>query len=402
MVLEQTADLTRWRRETPGCQERIHLNNAGASLMPFSVLEATKGHLDLEARIGGYEAAEKQKEAIAGFYAELARLIGARRENIAFAGSATAAYAQALSSIAFERGDVILTTRDDYISNQLGFLSLQKRFGVDIVRVPNLKEGGVDLDAMVQLLDSKRPRLVAVTHVPTNSGLVQPIIEIGRACRERELLYLVDACQSLGQLPLDVEAIGCDFLSATGRKFLRGPRGTGLLFVSDRVLRGGYEPLFIDMHGATWTSPETYLPSPTAARFEDWEFPYALVLGFKEAARYASSIGVGRIAERATHLAARLRSDLREMPRVRVLDRGSPLCAIVTAAISGWEAEPFIAELAKRRVNGSISYRHFAILDFSDKNVEWALRLSPHYYNTEAELQTTVSALQEILEGPRS
>ncbi|MFN2634004.1 MAG: aminotransferase class V-fold PLP-dependent enzyme [Thermoanaerobaculia bacterium] len=394
-------DLERLRNDTPGCRTRIHLNNAGAGLMPRPVVEAMKAHLDLEAEIGGYEAAAEKKGAVGEFYVQMAKLIGTTVRNIAFAGSATAAYAQALSSIPFERGDQILTTRDDYISNQIAFLSLRKRFGVEVVRAPALAAGGVDVEGLIRSLDRRRPRLVAVTHIPTNSGLVQPVEEIGRACRERDLLYLVDACQSLGQLVIDVEEIGCDFLSATCRKFLRGPRGSGFLYVSDRILAGKLEPLFLDMRGAEWTSADTYAPSPTATRFEDWEFPYAIVLGCAEAARYATIVGMDRVAARSPELGRRLRSRLAAIPGVRVLDWGRQLCAIVTAAIPGWEATPFQAELNRRRINAAISLRNYAVLDFEEKDVEWAIRFSPHYYNTDEEIEAAAMAVEEILAARR-
>src|SRR5256885_158381 len=200
-------DLDRLRSETPGCAHRIHFNNAGAGLMPASVLEAMTQHLELEAELGGYEAAEARSEAVDDFYAATGQLLGCQARNIAFTPNATDAFARALSSIPFDRGDAILTTRDDYISNQIAFFSLRKRFGVDIVHAPNLPEGGVDADEMARLMRERRPRLVAATHIPTNSGLVQPVAQIGRQCRELELLYLVDACQSVGQYVLDVEQL---------------------------------------------------------------------------------------------------------------------------------------------------------------------------------------------------
>ena len=218
-------DVDGLRAETPGCAHRIHFNNAGAGLMPTPVLTAMVEHLELEARIGGYEAADARAAAVADFYDATGELLGCAASNVAFTANATDSFSRALSSIPFERGDTILTTEDDYISNQIAFLSLRKRFGVEVARMPTLPEGGADPDRAARLMDELRPRLVAVTHVPTSSGLVQPVAEIGRHCRARGVVYLVDACQSVGQLPLDVEAIGCDFLSATCRKFLRGPRG---------------------------------------------------------------------------------------------------------------------------------------------------------------------------------
>ncbi|MFD8543356.1 aminotransferase class V-fold PLP-dependent enzyme [Streptomyces sp. NPDC059649] len=389
-------DVAALRADTPGCRRVIHFNNAGCGLPALPVTDAMVGHLHLEARIGGYEASAARAAEIRGFYTEIAALINTTPDNIAFAGSATHAYANALSSIPFAPGDVILTTRDDFISNQIAFLSLRKRYGVRIVHAPNAPEGGVDVEAMAALMRTHRPRLVSATHVPTNSGLVTPVAEIGRHCRELDLLYLVDACQSVGQFVIDVAEIGCDLLTATCRKFLRGPRGSGFLYVSDRVLRAGYEPLFIDMHGARWTEPGGYRPVETAARFEEWEFPYATVLGSAAATRYARKVGIEAVEQRTPALAARLRSRLEPIPGVRVLDRGPRLAALVTFAVAGWQPQPFKAALDARGINSALSFREFAQFDFGDKDVDWCLRLSPHYYNTEEEVDHVADAVAEL------
>nr|WP_245594290.1 aminotransferase class V-fold PLP-dependent enzyme [Actinospica robiniae] len=374
----------------------IHFNNAGCGLLAAPVLTAVLDHVKLEASIGGYEAAAARTAAVREFYTETAALINAAPENIAFAGSATHAFGTALSAIAFKAGDVILATRNDFISNQIAFLSLQKRHGVRVVHAPDSPEGGVDVDAMATLMRSLRPRLVTATHIPTNSGLVQPVAQIGRHCRELDLLYLVDACQSVGQYPVDVEEIGCDLLTATCRKFLRGPRGSGFLFVSDRVLQAGYEPLFLDMHGALWIEPGRYRPAETAARFEEWEFPYATVLGCAAAARYARQVGMEAVARRSPALAARLRDRLGSISGVRVLDRGPQVGAIVTFCVEGWRPQPFKEAMDAHRITSALSFREFAQFDFADKNVEWCLRLSPHYYNTEAEVDEVASTVADL------
>ncbi|MGV9771004.1 aminotransferase class V-fold PLP-dependent enzyme [Streptosporangium sp. NPDC003464] len=393
---ESLLDVAALRADTPGCREVVHFNNAGCGLLAAPVLATMLDHLNLEARIGGYEASAARAEQVRGFYTEIAALTGCTPDNIAFAGSATHAYSTALSAIPFEAGDVILTTRNDFISNQIAFLSLRKRYGVRIVHAPDTPDGGVDVAAMAALMRSHRPRLVAATHIPTNSGLVQPVAEIGRHCRELDLLYLVDACQSVGQYPVDVAEIGCDLLTATCRKFLRGPRGSGFLYVSDRVLRAGYEPLFIDMHGSRWVEPGRYQPVESAARFEEWEFPYATVLGCAAAVRYARQVGVDAIARRSPALAARLRDRLAAVPGVRVLDRGPRLGALVTFAIEGWRPEPFKAALDARNINSALSFREFAQYDFGDKDVDWCLRLSPHYYNTEDEVEEVAAAVADL------
>jgi selenocysteine lyase/cysteine desulfurase len=390
-------DIQRLRAETPGCQERVHLNNAGSALMPAPVVRAIQDHIALESRIGGYEAAEARDDAVQAAYRSVADLIGAQSRNIAFTENATASFTQALSSIPLERGDVILTTRNDYASNQIQLLSLQARLGVQILRAPDRREGGVDTQAMAELIRRRRPKLVCVTHVPTNSGLIQDVHAIGSVCRDAGVLYLVDACQSIGQLPIDVAQVQCDFLSASARKYLRGPRGAGFLYVSDRVLDQGLEPLYIDMRGADWIAADHYRARPDARRFENWEFAWALVLATGEAARYAAAIGIEPIRRRVATLASRVRAGLGNIGQVRLLDRGSELCGIVSAAIAGHDPAALVSALRGRGINTSAQAREYAVIDYDEKQVTASLRISPHYYNTEEEIDLALSAIRELL-----
>ena len=391
-----TLDVDRLRRETPGTTRVNHLNNAGAGLMPDPVYRTIVEHLELESQIGGYEAADKRRDEIAAVYRSVGRLIGADARNIAVTENATASFIQALSAIAFKPGDVILTTQNDYASNQIMYLSLASRFGIELVRAPDHPSGGVDVSAVEELVHRRRPKLVAVTHIPTSSGLVQRVADIGTICRQQDTLYLVDACQSVGQMPLEVEHIGCDFLSATARKFLRGPRGLGFLYISDRALDAGLEPLFPDLHGADWIEADVFQPLPDARRFENWEFPFALVLGLGRAADYALDLGLEPIRHRSWALAASARDGLAEIDGVRVLDRGSEPCAIVTIATEGHDPASLVHSLRAQGINTSLSMRDYAILDFDDQGVEAAVRISPHYYNTEEEIEAVVAGVAEL------
>jgi len=262
-------ELDRWRRDTPGCRERIHLNNAGAGLMPRPVLDALPNHLAREATIGGYEAADEAEPLVRETYALVAQLVGAAPRNIALVENATVAFSQALSAFDFRPGDRIVTTRTDYPSNQLMYLSLARRAGVETVRADDLPEGGVDAESVRRLARDPRTRLVALSWVPTNSGLVQDARAVGEVCAELGVPYVVDACQTVGQMAVDVNALRCDFLAATGRKFLRGPRGIGFLYVSDRMLERGAFPLFLDMRGADWTDPDAFRLADGARSFEN-------------------------------------------------------------------------------------------------------------------------------------
>ena len=393
----ETDKLSAWRADTPGCLHRNHLNNAGAALMPTAVVDAITAHVNLEAEVGGYEAADVRAREIRGGYDALAEIIGAQSRNVAVVANATAGFVQALSSFDFEPGDLIVTTRCDYTSNQIQYLALAKRLGVQIAHANDLPEGGVDPQSVRELIAAKRPRLVAVSWIPTNSGLVQDVEAVGAVCEDAGVPYVVDACQAVGQIEIDVRRLRCDYLSATARKFMRGPRGIGFMYASDRALERGDHPLFVDMRGARWVAEGEYQVDATARRFEDWEFPYALVLGQAAAARYALDVGVGAARERAWGLAARLRAALGAIPGVRVLDRGATTCAIVTMTADGHHADTIVRALKERRINTVSSLREFGIYDFQQKGVETAVRLSPHYYNTEAEVDDAAAAVREIV-----
>lgn len=390
-------DLKKWRSDTPGCSHRMHLNNAGAALMPSPVIDAIHSYLDKEIRYGGYETADAAAEEITASYEAIAQLVGATPSTIAIVENATVAVAQALSAFDFKEGDTIITTNVDYSSNQIMLLNLAERFGVQIIRAHDLPEGGVDPDAVRILVRKHRPRLVLMSWVPTNSGLIQDAEAVGKICTAANIPFLLDACQAVGQLPVDVNKLNCDFLAATSRKFLRGPRGLGFLYVSDRVLEQGLHPLYLDTHGATWINADDFELEPGAKRFENWEFPYALLMGLGAAARYANAIGVETAGRRARDLATYTRKQLRQLVKVRVLDRGQEECAIVTAEIEGVDAGKLVEKLRKKKINTSAAKRHHGVIDMDAKNTETALRISPHYYNTTEEIDQTIDVLKSVI-----
>lgn len=387
-------NLKKIRQETPHCLTQIHLNNAGASLPPTVVTRAMTEYLEKEAEVGGYELSDLRQNALLAFYDEAAKLLNTKALNIALASSATDAYNKVLSAISFKSGDVILTTDDDYISNQIAFLSLQKRFGIEIVRGGNRPEGDLDLVHFKQLMLKHKPILVAVTHIPTNSGLIQPVEAVGEMCREQNIWYLVDACQSVGQISVDVQTIHCDFLTTTARKFLRGPRGIGFLYVSDKALTAGLHPLFLDMRGADWVGDNEYSLYPTARRFELWENASANVIGLAECLRYINQLNINEVEKINIQLGATMRQLLSKIEGVRVLDQGVRLGSIVTFAVENISAEAMKDILKKHHLNFSMSFRNFALLDYNKKKVDWAIRFSPHYYNTVAELEAAAKAVQ--------
>jgi selenocysteine lyase/cysteine desulfurase len=392
---ETTFDPERWRRDTPAAAAgRVHLNNAGASLMPEPVAAAVFEHLRLECQLGGYEAADAAQPAIAEAYRSVAVLVGAEPRNIAFVENATVAFQQALSTLDPGRGDVILTTNNDYVSNQLMYLSLRDRRGVEVLRAADLPGGGVDPDSVRRHVRKRRPALVSVTWVPTNSGLVQDVAAIGEICAEHDVPYIVDACQAVGQFPVDAAAVRCDFMAATARKFLRGPRGSGFLYASDRALERRAGPLHVDMRGADWAAPDRYQLGADARRFENWETAWALVLGTGAAAAYAARVGVDAAATYSASLAAYAREQIAALPGARVLDRGERRCSIVTVAFEDVDARSVMLELREQAINVSVTERGSAIIDMDEKGVASVLRLSPHYYNTRRDIDLAVGAIE--------
>ncbi|MFI9271078.1 aminotransferase class V-fold PLP-dependent enzyme [Kitasatospora sp. NPDC052896] len=392
-------DIDALREETPGCANRVHLNNAGAGLLSRRTLDAVVSHLRLEAAIGGYEAAARQTEAIGAIYANLAELLGGRADELALFDNSTHAWQAAFHSLALRPGDRVLTGRAEYGSNVLGYFQAARRSGAEIVVVPNDPSGQLDTAALAELIDA-RTRLVGVTHVPTGGGLVNPAAEIGRITRAAGVPFLLDATQSVGQFPVDVEEIGCDLLTGTGRKFLRGPRGTGFLWVRGTLL-DRLDPLVVEMESGSWDGGRGFSWRPGARRFATWETSVANVLGLSTAVRQALDLGPAEIGRRSAALGARLRERLAELPGVTTHDLGRTRCAIVTMRLAGMASAEVAAALARQDVNVSVTAAEHAQFDTEERGVHPLVRLSPHYYNTEAEIDRVVRAIAELARARR-
>ena len=390
-------DVPAVRRDTPGCLEVNHLNNAGAALPPKPVTDAVLAFTSDEALLGGYELAERATEEIESTYDAVAALVNAHRHQIALVENATRAWDMAFYGIPFRKGDRILTCRSEYASNYLAYLQASHRYGIGVDVIPDNEYGELDLAAAANMMD-RRVRLIAITHVPTSGGLVNPAREVGELARSSGCYYLLDACQSVGQLPIDVAAIGCDFLSSTGRKFVRGPRGTGLLYASDRAI-AEIEPPFIDGHAATWTSADSFVIRNDARRYENWEFNHATRIGLGVAARYAMRIGIPAIWMRVRALAQRLRSALAAIDGVRLCDQGRIQCGIVTFVCAGRPAPAVKAYLHGRKINCSVTDAAWTRIDMDSRGIPELVRSSVHYYNTEGEIDALAEAVAELMEG---
>ena len=387
-------DIERARRDTPAASEVVHFNNAGAALMPAPVLQAQLHHLQLEAETGGYEAAAAAADRIEAIYDSIARLLNAGRGEIALLENATVAWDMAFYSVGFAAGDRILTAEAEYASNYIAFLQVARRSGAVVEVVPSDEAGELDVEALERMID-RRVKLIAITHVPTNGGLVNPAAAVGRVARAHGILYLLDACQSVGQMPIDVAAIGCDMLSATGRKYVRGPRGTGFLYVRRAVL-DRLEPPFLDLQAATWVEPDRYEMRPDARRFENWERNVAGQLGLGAAVDYALGWGLADIADRVEPLAAELRRRLAAIAGVSVRDRGRRRCGIVSFTVEGNPARDIVAALRQRRIHCHASAASSTLLDARARRLPDLVRASVHYYNTEEEVARFAAAVAEL------
>jgi selenocysteine lyase/cysteine desulfurase len=389
-----TIDLDRLRADTPGCAEVAHFNNAGSSLPPKPVLDAVIDHRQLEARIGGYEAASQADARLEAVYASVAKLINAHPDEIALVENATRGWDMAFYALPFQPGDRILTGIAEYASNVISYLQIAKKTGAVVEAVPNDESGQVSVPDLEKMID-KRVKLLSFTHVPTNGGLVNPAAEIGAVAKQHGIPFLLDACQSVGQIDIDVAAIGCTMLSATGRKYLRGPRGTGFLYVHrDWIER--LEPPFLDLHAAEWVAPDRYEIRKDARRFENWESYVAGRLGLGAAADYALKIGMKAIEADLTAKAAQLRDGLARLPGVTVHDIGRKKGGIVTFTKAGRSAAAIKAGLSQRRINVSVSGASSTLFDMSARGLRELVRASVHYVNNTAELDRLIGAVAEI------
>lgn len=388
-------DIDKVRADTPGCTKVVHFNNAGASLAPRPVLDAVLGHLRREAEIGGYEAADEAAANRERSYQAIAQLLGCAADEIALVENATRGWDMAFYSLRFRPGDRILTSAAEYASNYIAYLQVAKRTGAVVEVVPDDKHGQVSIEAMRRALAKGGVALVGLTHVPTNGGLVNPAEEVGRLTREAGVPFLLDACQSVGQWPVDVNALGCDMLSGTGRKFLRGPRGTGFLYVR-RAMIEKLEPPLLDLHAAKWVALDRYEIEPTARRFENWEQYVAGHIGLGVAVDYALKLGIETIRQRVTVLAERLRTSLASVPGVVVRDLGREKCGIVTFTVEGREPTALRDQLRARRVNVSVTSRSSTRLDMEARGLHSMVRSSVHYYNTEEDIEHLVAAVEEL------
>jgi cysteine desulfurase / selenocysteine lyase len=389
------AEIQAFRAETTGTAERIHLNNAGASLPPDIVVKTMVDYLREEALYGGYETEAKYRTQLDHTHVLIAQLINAHPDEIALMENASAAWEIAFNGLSFQPGDEVIVSEMEYISNVLGLLNAQKMYGIVIKTIPNDADGNFSINALEAAITAKT-KLIAATHVPSTAGNVLPVAAIGEVARKHEIVYLLDACQSAGQMPIDVQTIGCDMLAVTGRKYLRGPRGSGFLYVRREML-DKLKLLFFDGRTVTGINQQSFVVRADARRFEWYEKNPAVVLGLQKAVEYALNIGIERIWQRIQYLADLFRKRLRELDGIVVHDQGNDLCGIVTFSVSGLPAAAIRTKLAAKNINVHIGFARSTLYYMDRKGLDGIVRASVHYYNTEEEIELVCRELRSKL-----
>jgi cysteine desulfurase/selenocysteine lyase len=385
-----TIDRSKLRADTPGCQHRVHLNNAGAALPPRVVTQTVIDHLRREEMIGAYEAADETEEARIRGRQDLASLLGTEPKNLALVESSTVGLHRVLTSVPLRARDRVLVTSAEYAATVLPLIQLSSRIGLKIDVIPDGPDGTSDPTALARMLDDD-VKLVCAVHVPSHNGLVNDVAALGQVIKDSDFdpWYVVDACQSVGQIPVSASKIGSDFLFASGRKYLRGPRGTGVLVVSDGAL-DSLDAFPIDGHGGEWHDSGSYSVSETARRYETYERSIANSLGLMAAARYALDIGIDSMSAAIRRNAEYLRSRIGAMPGWDVLDRGRNRSGIVTIRHESISPSAVKATLAARKINVSLITPS---TNPRDLGYQPAVRLSPHAYNNCSDLDLALDGL---------
>jgi len=396
---ESGLDVATIRADTRGCIDVTHLNNAGSSLPPSVVVDTMVEHLRLEEMIGGYEAHAQAADRIDAVRNSIGALLDTSGSNIALSSSATDSWDRAFIAIKFasEYGPAtrFLASSSEYASNVLPVMQLVRHHGVQLEFIPDDENGVTDVAALESMLDDD-VAAVLINHCPSQNGLINPVAAIGHALARAQshAWYLVDACQSVGQLRVDAIEIGADFLSVTGRKFVRGPRGTGFMYCSSRAL-AELEPFPADLHGATW-NPDGYTMRTDAQRFETWEKSYAAMLGLGAAVDYSLALGLDAIRARIDYLSRALRHLLGEVSGVRVLDRGIEHSGIVTFNHQRVHAAEIVAGLKNSGINVSLGTPEYSQVDYMAHGVTSLVRVSPHVYNTLEELERCTEVVRGV------
>lgn len=388
------AQLARIRRDTPGLKGRLNLDNAGSSFMATPVIERMKAALEQDVLLGGYVAQEQQQNELDDIYPTLAALFGGLATDYAVVGSAVDGWTKAFYSLPLELGDNIVTAYTEYCANYVAYLQLKEKRGVEIRVARMAAEGGVDLEHLESLVDANT-KLISITHMPSSSGEIVDVAAVGRIARKHDILFQLDACQSAGHIPLNVNDLGCDIMTGTARKFLRGPRGIGFLYVNERA-RQKMEPIVLTNQSAAWVQSDKYDLRSDTRVFEAWERSVVNQLGFKAALDYYQNIGVKEAGHTLLNVADYLRSGLAVKSNVSMTCPHSARSAIITFNLTGLSPEDVKMRMEGHGISTQIASVNHTRLDLEARQIDKAVRVSPHYYTTSEDVDRFLDVLDQI------
>jgi cysteine desulfurase/selenocysteine lyase len=392
--MKDILDVAALREETLGCAVGAYFNHSGTSLPTKATVDAIMDHLQRETLHGGMEAAARVADQVHQARTDAAALLGASAEEIAFTPSGSAAFGLVFAALPrLKVGDRILVGRQEWGGNLSTLRAAADRVGATVEQIPCGEDGSVDPQALSSLID-RRVRLVALTWLPANGGLINDAAAVGRVTRAAGVPYFIDAGQALGQVAVDVVALGCDMLKGAGRKYLRGPRGTALLYVRADFL-DRLEPVYLDVLSGPWVGG-----GPRRRRdarvFETSETSIALLLGLGVALSHARAVGIPAIRARIGRLAEGLRGRLSATPGVVVRDLGTERSGLVSFTIEGVGAQEVRTKLSHDRVIVGANGVPYTPLDMTARNLSEIVRASVHYINTEEEIDRLVEAVAAL------
>ncbi|MBO6503946.1 MAG: aminotransferase class V-fold PLP-dependent enzyme [Kordiimonadaceae bacterium] len=387
-------DLSRVREQTPGVSGRIHLDNCGSALMAQPVIDEISAVFQREIAVGGYVAQEQQADKLSSSYNLLAELFDGHADDFAFVGSAVDGWTKAFYSVPFEPGDNIVTAYNEYCSNYVAYLQVAKLRGVEIRVARQADAGGIDLNHLNELVDS-RTRLISISHMPSSSGEINQVQDVGLIAREKGVLYQLDACQSAGHIPVSIADIGCDIMTGTSRKFLRGPRGIGFLYVNEKA-RSLMEPVVLTNQSAEWSAQDAYSLRQDTKVFEAWERSVTNQLGFAVAIQYLLDLGVEKATNQIANNATYLRKQLPNVKGVRVECPPNAVSAIITLNKDGLTPSDIKSRLEKQAIGVQVASVVHTRLDLEARGIESAVRVSPHYYTSQSDMDGFLNALEAL------
>lgn len=382
------------REATPGCQSGIvHFNHAGASLPSQATLDAIIEQLQREARDGPMEAGEQGAVLVEKARRAAGQLLNAPASSIAFASSGSTAWSMAFQALGpWQPGDRILVGRHEWGGN-LASMELAVQAGARVEVIPCDASGAACPVALEAMLDAK-VKLIDLTWLPANGGLINPAQAIGDVARRHTIPYFIDAGQAVGQLPVDVQALQCDVLKSAGRKHLRGPRGTALLYIRPEFLPH-LNPAQRDVFSAPWTA-EGFDLRNDARRFETSEVSFALLAGLGNALHEINQLGSERVWQRVLQTSARIREALRQIPGISLHDLGNTHSGLIAFNLAGWDSFELKQRLGLKRINIGANGVAYTPLDMQARGLSSVARISVSPLNTDDEIEWLVKALREL------